>query len=646
MIIISVQNLFKSYGYNPVLEDVSFEVKAGDRIGFVGPNGAGKTTLFRMLCGMETVDKGQVFRAKDCKWAYLPQTPQYPSEWTGEHVIRSAFHEALTLASQMRHIEQLMGDRSLGDRLEVLMNRYQAMQERFEQVNGYQIEATMSQVINGLGITKTMLTTPFEQLSGGEKTKIGLAKILCEQSDVLLLDEPTNHLDVESMEWLEKFLLDYAGTILIISHDRYFLDAVATTICDVDNGSIQVYEGNYSFFIKEKEERLLREFAEYQEQQKKIKKMKETIKRLKEWANQSNPPNAGLHRRAKSMEKALERMEKIDRPKLENEKIGLQFHRASRSGEEVIVLEDIDMGFGEKQLLNKASLLLRNGERKALLGPNGCGKSTLIKMVMGQLEPLQGKYKIGPSVKVGYLSQQAIEGNPKRRVIEVFRDTVDMTEGDARHVLAKFLFYGEQVFKRLENLSGGERMRLRLAQLMHQEMNLLILDEPTNHLDIDSRETLEEAIANFRGSLLIISHDRYFLQKVVDGVFYIENQQIVHYEGTYQETREKRQRDHKEKDTQKQGVKTQAVQSQVQPKSVQVQEKREAAPQETKRVNTFKIKQLEEQINEWEKKRDEFQRLLASGSNDYEQLQAWQQEVDQCETRIAELYEMWEGMQS
>jgi len=642
MIMIATKQVAKSYGYNPVLENITIEVRAGERIGIVGPNGAGKTTFFRMLAGLETPDAGEVFRAKGSRLAYLPQSPSYPHGWSARQVIESAFAEVLALQAQMRQLEGEMTE-SVQDtaRLEKLIHRYQEVQERFEHLNGYQCEATMAQVVTGLGIPEAMLETPFDQLSGGEQTKIGLAKLLCERCDVLLLDEPTNHLDVEAMEWLESFLRDYAGTVLIISHDRYFLDEVVTAIYEVDGGEITTYLGNYSFFVKEKEERLLRQFAEYEEQQKKIKKMQETIKRLKEWGNRSNPPNEAFHRRAKSMEKALARIERIERPKLEADRMDLVFRQSDRSGEEVLIAQDIDKSFANKQLFRQAHLRLRYGERKALLGPNGCGKSTLIKMLLGELSPDSGNVKRGSNVKVGYLSQHAFTGDPKRRVIDLFRDTVAVPEGEARHRLARFLFYGEQVFKKLENLSGGERMRLRLAQLMHQEVNLLILDEPTNHLDIEARETLEEALGDFQGSLLIVSHDRYFLQKTVDGVFWIDNGGIVHYEGTYEEAREKR----------KQTLMTFPVQTEKVQRPVETAQKAantveaEKRERQGKRVNPYKLAELERNIADRELEKE---RLLAQMSQPdlaYDALIGWQKELEYCQQELDELMESWLELQ-
>ncbi|MED1796648.1 ABC-F type ribosomal protection protein [Brevibacillus nitrificans] len=636
MIVVATQHIQKSYGADPVLQDITLEIKAGERVGIVGPNGAGKTTLFKLLAGIESPDSGELYRAKGTVWAYLPQTPKYPDQWRTQDVIASAFEEVIRLQEELRSLEQQMSEvYESAAELEKLMQRYQKLQEAFEQLGGYEYETTMAQVIEGLRITPEHLATPFQLLSGGEKTKAGLAKLLCQRSDVLLLDEPTNHLDVESMEWLEDFLKDYQGTVLIISHDRYFLDAVVTSVYHVDGGEAEYYIGNYSAFVKEREERLLRQFAAYQEQQKQIKKMKETIKRLKEWGNRSNPPNEAFHRRAKSMEKALARIERIDRPKMEADRMGLAFQKTERSGQDVLAASGVYKAFGGKELFVDAGFLLRYGERKALLGPNGCGKSTLIRMLLGEMEPDAGTLKVGSNVKVGYLSQQAWEGDQNLRVIDMFRQVALVTEPEARHMLARFLFYGEHVFKRVGQLSGGERMRLRLAQMMHQEINLLVLDEPTNHLDIEARETLEEALADFRGSLFIVSHDRYFLQKMADGVFWVEDRQLVHDVGSYEEVREKRRNRQAAKDK---IVAVEKPVTQREPESVRQTES-------PKRPNLYKLADLEQKIAILERERDEIIAHLSTREESYQQLLEWQQQSERLQQQIDAHYESWLEMQ-
>lgn len=643
MIIVATTQLEKSYGADPVLQGVTLEIKAGERVGIVGPNGAGKTTLFKLLAGIESPDAGELYRAKGTVWAYLPQSPH----WTGEDVVASAFADVRHIQEQMRELEGQMALLYENKaELNRLMQRYQKLQDEFEQLDGYQWETRMAQVTQGLGVSAELLATPFAQLSGGEKTKAGLAKLLCQKSDVLLLDEPTNHLDVEAMEWLEQFLQSYPGTVLIISHDRYFLDAVVTSIYHVDGGEAEYYIGNYSAFAAEREERLLRQFAAYQEQQKKIKKMKETIKRLKEWGNRSNPPNEAFHRRAKSMEKALARIERIERPKMEADRMGLQFKKTDRSGQDVLIVKGVHKAYGGKPLFSDASLLLRFGERKALLGPNGCGKSTLIRMLLGEIEPDAGTLKLGSSVKVGYLSQQALEGDQNQRLIDAFRDVAKVTEAEARHLLARFLFYGEHVFKRISQLSGGERMRLRLAQLMHQDINLLILDEPTNHLDIEARETLEEALADFHGSLFIVSHDRYFLQKMVDGVFWVEDRQLVHDVGSYEEAREKQKRrsaaraDRLAEESRGKGTKPERPAAESKPSSAGA-----PACAQTKRPNAYKLSELEARIARLEEQKERLNRLLLEAGADYQQLAEWQKQIEQVQAELDESYFAWMQMQ-
>ncbi|EEM73671.1 ABC transporter ATP-binding protein uup [Bacillus thuringiensis serovar andalousiensis BGSC 4AW1] len=362
--------------------------------------------------------------------------------------------------------------------------------------------------------------------------------MLLQKPDLLLLDEPTNHLDLFAVEWLEQFLKEYNGTVMVISHDRYFLDEVVTKIFDLEDGEIHVYHTNYSRFVEEKEERLLQEFQAYQEQQKKIKKMKEAIKRLREWANQANPPNEGLHKRARSMERALERMQKLKKPILERKQMGLQFEGQDRSGKDVVVIKEVSKGFADHPLFNEVNLHVRFQERAAIVGRNGTGKTTLLKLLLEQIEPDTGEIRIGSSVKIGYLSQHAY-GKRKSNVLEAFREYVAVTEGEARHILAKFLFYGPAVFKKVTQLSGGEKMRLRLAQLMYQDINFLILDEPTNHLDIESREVLEEALEQYNGTILAVSHDRYFLNKLFEKTYWIDEHKLFEFAGNYAWARQK-----------------------------------------------------------------------------------------------------------
>ncbi|NWK72370.1 ABC-F type ribosomal protection protein [Bacillus paramycoides] len=537
MTICSVNNITKSFGGNIIFENISLEIKNGERVGLVGRNGSGKTTIFQLLTGMENVDVGAIHMKKGTRIGHVAQIPKFDDGITVYDVLSSAFKAEKELEREMHALEKNMAEELEPFALEKLMERYGIIQERFAFLGGYEIEANIMKVANGLQVAE-LCSRLFTELSGGEQTKVSLAYMLLQKPDLLLLDEPTNHLDLFAVEWLEQFLKEYVGTVMVISHDRYFLDEVVTKILDLEDGEIHVYHTNYSQFIEEKEERLLQEFQAYQEQQKKIKKMKEAIKRLREWANQANPPNEGLHKRARNMERALERMEKVKRPILERKQMGLQFEGQERSGKDVVVMKEVSKGFADRALFEKANLHIRFQERAAIVGRNGTGKTTLLKLLLEEIQQDAGEIRIGSSVKIGYLSQHAY-GNMKNNVLEAFRECVAVTEGEARHILARFLFYGPAVFKKVTQLSGGEKMRLRLAQLMYQDINFLILDEPTNHLDIESREVLEEALEQYNGTILAVSHDRYFLNKLFEKTYWIDEHKLFEFAGNYAWARQK-----------------------------------------------------------------------------------------------------------
>lgn len=537
MTICSVNNVTKSFGGNIIFENISLEIKNGERVGLVGRNGSGKTTIFQLLTGMESLDAGAIHMKKGTRIGHVAQIPKFDEGMTVYDVLSSAFKAEKELEREMRTLEKNMAEEQETFALQKLMERYGVIQEKFAFLGGYEIEANMMKVANGLQVIE-LFPRSFLELSGGEQTKVSLAYMLLQKPDLLLLDEPTNHLDLFAVEWLEQFLKEYNGTVMVISHDRYFLDEVVTKIFDLEDGEIHVYHTNYSQFVEEKEERLLQEFQAYQEQQKKIKKMKEAIKRLREWANQANPPNEGLHKRARSMERALERIEKLKKPILERKQMGLQFEGQERSGKDVVVMKEVSKGFADHPLFNEANLHVRFQERAAIVGRNGTGKTTLLKLLLEEIEPDVGEIRIGSSVKIGYLSQHAY-GNMKSSVLEAFREYVAVTEGEARHILAKFLFYGPAVFKKVTQLSGGEKMRLRLAQLMYQDINFLILDEPTNHLDIESREVLEEALEQYNGTILAVSHDRYFLNKLFEKTYWIDEHKLFEFAGNYAWARQK-----------------------------------------------------------------------------------------------------------
>jgi len=425
-----------------------------------------------------------------------------------------------------------------GQELNAIMKKYGELQDSFERQGGYDIEEKLSKVCNGLGIDEGFKNMYFKDLSGGEKTSVLLGKVLLEEPDILLLDEPTNHLDMDSIEWLESFLLEYKGTVIIISHDRYFLDRVTNKIIEIEGGKSSTYLGNYSAYMEEKQTIYLEELKRYENQQKKIKSMEESIKRLKDWANRGD--NAKIYKKAFSMEKRIEKMDKVDRPILNNNKMKLDLTSQGRSGQDVIAIEGLYKKIDEKVLFEDLSFHLNYEENVALIGANGSGKSTLIKTILGESSLDKGKITVGSNVKIGYLQQEVYFNDEEKTIIEAFKEKHVCTEGEARGILARFLFYSEDVFKKVKNLSGGERSRLRLCQLMHEDINTLILDEPTNHLDIMGREMLEEALLDFQGTMIFISHDRYFINRLANKVLELSNKSLIIYLGDYDYYKEKK----------------------------------------------------------------------------------------------------------
>lgn len=540
MIICHVQQAKQTYGANTIFQNVSCEIKLGERIGMVGRNGTGKTSLLKLMAGQEAPSEGQVTWKKGLSIGLLEQLPDVSDNKPVYDFLLEGYGELVKIKEKMAELEQKLSDESLTPlSLEKCLERYGRLQEKFQQDGGYEIDAKIRRVAHGLQIS-LLLEKKWKQLSGGERTKAGLARLLLRSPDLLLLDEPTNHLDLPAIEWLTEFLSHYDGTVVVVSHDRYFLDEVVTRIFELEQGELHIYHSNYSGYVKEREERILCEFQQYQDQQKKIRKMKETIKRLKDWANRANPPNEGLHRRAKSMEKALERMEKLKKPILEQKKIHLDFGMHHRSGDDVVIFDNVSKRFGKRLLFRHADLHVRFRERVAIVGENGSGKSTLLKMMMEMESPDEGDIFTGSNVSIGYLSQHNQEVDHEKTILDEFRDKIPVTEGEARQILARYLFYGNTVFRKVKALSGGERMRLRLAQLVYQHHNLLLLDEPTNHLDIDSREVLEEALSAFPGTIVAVSHDRYFLDQLFDVTVWLEDHTLTRYEGNYSYARQKR----------------------------------------------------------------------------------------------------------
>lgn len=539
MIICTMNGVSQAYGGTQIFENIQLEIKEGEKIGLVGRNGSGKTTLMKLIAQVEQPGSGTIHWKKGCSIGYLEQIPNYSRGIIVKDVLRSTFYDLLEKEKQMQSLEMKMSNEKNADRLEQLVEKYGYIQETYLQEGGYEMDAKIQQITQGLNINR-LLDKKFEILSGGEQTKIGLAMNLLRNPDLLLLDEPTNHLDFLATEWLEQFVRNYNGAVVIISHDRYFLDEGVSKIIDLEDGECTIYHSNFTGYIKEKEEKILREFQAYEEQQRKIKKMKERAKTLREWANRAVPPNPGLHKKARHMERMIERMEKVKKPYV-SKQMKLDIKTSDRSGKDVIVTEGVTKSFDERVLLEDVNIHIRFGEKVALVGENGTGKSTLLKMILGEEKADSGQIDRGSNIKVGYLSQHLFTKEKSERVIDVFKENFQMTEQEARTKLARFLFYGKDVFNQISGLSGGERMRLRLAQLMEEDINFLVLDEPTNHLDIESRELVEETLENFQGTILAVSHDRYFLDKTFNKVYWIDEQKAEFFPGSYSWAKRKKE---------------------------------------------------------------------------------------------------------
>jgi ATP-binding cassette, subfamily F, member 3 len=554
MLELKLNNIKKYMEATLVLEDVSFEAYDGERLGIVGVNGSGKSTILKVIAGIEQMnyypgypqttsngyDEGLIHVIpRGATKAYLEQMPNYPHDVKVIDILNLAFEEIDTLEKQMREQEEKMKKLD-GTSLDKALNKYSSLVQLYELKGGYEREEKLSKVCTGLKFNESFLQRDFDHLSGGEKTTVILGKLLIHNPDILLLDEPTNHLDMDSIEWLEGYLKSYKGIVLIVSHDRYFLDHVATKIVEIEDMEATSYNGNYSSFVKQKEENIRIQLEQYREQQKKINAMEKTVKDLRDWAMRAD--NNKFFRRAASIEKRLDKMERIDKPTLQRKNMQLDMNEPGRSGKETIKANNLTKSYKDKLIFKDAEVFVRYGERVGLIGPNGSGKTTLLKMLFKEEYPDCGEIEIGANVKVAYLPQKIIFPNEELMLIEVFREDISIVEGKAREYLSKFMFYKASVFKKVKHLSGGERIRLKLAMLLYQEVNLLILDEPTNHLDIDSIETLEEALEDFGGTIFFISHDRYFINKMSNRIIAVEEHSLKSYLGNYDDYKNEKEK--------------------------------------------------------------------------------------------------------
>ena len=524
MIEIQINSLVKSFevGHN-VLDGLTFQIDQGERVGLLGRNGAGKTTLFRILTGELDHDEGQVSIADRHRLGLISQIPVYPAGYTVEDVLRSAFARLESLAGEM---EALEGRMAAGESDPALLRRYGSLAERFEVFGGYDTDVAVNKIANGLSISPEQRKQLFDSLSGGEKTRVNLGRLILEDTDILLLDEPTNHLDLHATEWLEEYIRGFRGTVLAISHDRYFLDRVVTRVIEIEGGKAEFYSGNYSFYAVEKERRYQERLKQYQKEQAKIEQLEKAAEQLRVWAFMGMDKT---YRRAVNIERRIERMRTTAKP-TKARKMDARFSTAEFHGDEMLGIRNLAKSYGDKHLFDSISLKVEGGERIALIGDNGTGKSTLIKMIMGELYPDDGRIKLGPQAKPAYLPQIIHFDHPDWNLVEnMMASKRGLSAQSARNRLAAYDFRGEDVFKPVSVLSGGEQSRLRLCMLMDGEVNFLILDEPTNHLDIASREWIEEAVESYDGTLLFVSHDRYFINRFATRIWELAEGTITDY---------------------------------------------------------------------------------------------------------------------
>ncbi|MFK5883142.1 MAG: ABC-F family ATP-binding cassette domain-containing protein [Candidatus Izemoplasma sp.] len=531
MIECNVNNISKSFGADLIFENISFDIKTNERIGLIGPNGCGKTTVMRIIMGDEYASVGNITFRKGSKVGYLDQIPVFDDKIKVIDILNNAF-ENVFLMKDLIDKCLLSFNNLTGEKLEKAMDKYSGLIHDYELLDGYNVETNINKVCTGLKINDYLQQMTFNLLSGGEKTRVMLGKILLEQPSILMLDEPSNHLDLESIEWLESYLREYKGAVLIISHDRYFLDNVCKKLIELSADKAHVFHGNYSYYVIEKERRFLLEMKVYLAQEKKIKRMENQIQKYRIWGRMRDSDK--MFKRAKELEKRLEKISKLKKPKYENTKIKFGNNDGSRSGKRVLEAIGINKSFGDLEVLKNADIEMIFKDRLAILGSNGSGKSTLIKLLLDDANLKYPTYKWGSKLNIGYLAQDVQFDNDSLTVLDYFMNEHIISQGQARSELAKALFIRDDVLKLIKNLSGGEKSKLKLCSLTYNQVNFMVLDEPTNHLDIDSREILEDLLLEFHGTILFVSHDRYFIKKIANRVGEINNKNISYFEGDYE----------------------------------------------------------------------------------------------------------------
>ena len=619
MVDIQVKNLTKFFVIGEYLLDgLSFEIQEGERVAILGRNGCGKTTLFNILTGQMDYDGGEVYVNPNKRLGLISQIPHFPEGYSVEDVLRSAYQDLLGAKKKMEQLEKQMATGATQEQLA----EYDRLTNRFQSGGGYEMDVEVDKICNGLGISQDQRQQSFASLSGGEKTRVNLARLLLEKTDILLLDEPTNHLDLRSVEWLEQYILGFKGTVLAISHDRYFIDQIAQRVIEISQGHAEFYSGNYSFYMDEKQARFDLQMKQYQQEQAKLKQLGYTVERMKGWGIN----NRTLYRRAMSIQHRMERIRKTEKPQKERT-MKASFGEKDFSGDVVFKMKGVSKSFGDRTLFSDVNLNVEAGERIALLGDNGTGKSTFIKCLLGE-EDCQGKIQFGPTVKWGYLPQIIHFDHPERSLYDTMLYEKNCTPQVARDRLGAFLFQGEDVFKQVKNLSGGEQSRLRLCMLMDEKINLLILDEPTNHLDIASREWVEAAIEEFEGVLLFVSHDRYFIEKFAERIWLLEDGTIRDFPCGYQKYRS-----------------ILAHEAAAKPEAPQAPKVKKEKPKGGTKDTEKLVRRLEREIEKQEALIAQLDKKVEESASDYQQLTQVLEEKEAAEAVLMELMEQWEAAQ-
>ena len=619
---ITVTSLVKSFeiGTN-VLDGLSFQVEAGEHIGILGPNGCGKTTLFRILTGSLDYDEGQVSIAPGKRIGLISQIPVYPDGWTAEDVLQHAFRHIEELRQRMEELTRRMEQ----DSSPALLREYDRLASDYERLGGYETAVAVNRVANGLQIGPDMRAQLFSTLSGGEQTRLNLARLILEDTEILLLDEPTNHLDLHAVEWLEDYILRFKGTVLAISHDRYFLDVIAQRCIDLQDGKAEFYSGNDRFFLEERQRRFEEKRKQYEKDQAKIEQLTRAAEQMHLWAFMGNDK---LHKRAFAMEKRIEKLSRSEKPR-EQKKLGVRFKEREFLGDEVIVADGLKKSFGERCLFSDLSFRVEGQERIAVIGDNGSGKSTLVRLITGEETPDDGWLALGPAVRSACLPQLVRFQDDSRSAYDSMLWECRCTPQEARDRLAAFGFRGEDVFKPVSTLSGGERSRLKLCMLMGGDINLLILDEPTNHLDIISREWMEDALSDYGETLLFVSHDRYFIEKFATRIWAFENGRMTDYRGSYREYAAWRERQEVFAAAEKKTAEKGARKSQ--------DRARGTSPEKQMQKVEKEISRLEERLAALEREAQEF-------ASDYQKLMELEAQKEALNTTLLEQYELWEAL--